>query len=190
VVSAELRTFFAATAGVAGALVGLLFVAISVVQERLTAPDAAQAHRVRAAAALSAFLNALSVSLFALIPSIHIGWPTLIVALVGLGFIAASLASLVRVRQSQPGELREALFLAGLAIVFALQLVFGLRAISHPHSVDPVNTIAVLVIVCFLVGIARAWELIGGPAISVGSELRAIFRARRPNGNDDPTVTR
>jgi hypothetical protein len=124
VTPAGFHDFFAASAGVAGALIGLLFVAISVAHERLTAPGAAQAHRVRAAAALTAFVNALAVSLFALVPGTLIGGTALSVA---------------------------------------------------------------LVIVCFLIGISRSWELIGGPSIGLRRELTAIVRERGEEGSDEPT---
>ncbi len=176
---------FLASAGVAGTLIGLLFVAISVAHERLTATDSAQAHRVRASAALYAFTNALSVSLFALVSGIEIGWPALIVSILGLLFVVASLLSLLRVRGSQPDELRDAFFLLGLVATFAVQFVAGWMAIRHRHDSDPVQTLAILVIVCFLIGISRSWELIGGPSIGLRHEIGAIARAR-PSGVSAP----
>jgi hypothetical protein len=122
----DVRDFFLGSAGVAGALIGLLFVAISVAGGRLAREEAAaQSYRVRASAALSAFTNALAVSLFALIPGHKIG-PT------------------------------------------ALAVGFG-----------------GLVVVCFLIGIARAWELIGGPSFSFTHELRSLVRDHQ-TGSDDP----
>ena len=181
------HTFFEATASVAGALIGLLFVAISVAHERLTAPAAAQAHRVRASAALTAFVNALTVSLFALVPGKEIGPTALSVALIGLVFIVASLMSLLRVRRSQPGELRDALFLVGLVITFGLELLFAIRVVRHPLKAGGVQGIAILVIVCFLLGIARSWELIGGPSIGLRSEVTAIIRRHGEEANEEPT---
>jgi hypothetical protein len=173
------ETFFAASAGVAGALIGLLFVAISVAQERLTSENANQAHRVRASAALTSFANALAVALFGLVPGVGLRGPALVVGVLGLLFVAASLLMLFRVRKSHPVPPRDVLFLAGLVAVFGLQLYFALRLISTAGDLGAARGIAVLVIVCFLVGIARAWELVGGPAIGLGQELMAIVRARR-----------
>ncbi len=172
----DFHDFFVAAAGVAGALVGLLFVAVSVTQERLAKEGESQIHRVRASAALTSFSNALAVSLFALIPGIGVGWTSAVVAILGMVFIAASLLSLIRLRAQHGSPPRDALFLAGQAVTLVIQLVAGISAIHSPDSTGDVRAIAIVVIVSFFIGVARAWELIGGPEIGLLHELRLLGR--------------
>ena len=173
----SIRDFFVASGSAAGALIGLLFVVLSVVSERIARAKAgAQLHRARASAALTAFTNALVVSLFALIPGHKIGPAAAGVAVLGLTFVVAVLLSLIRLRQMRWDTLRDALFLFVLAATLVIQLIEGAAVIAQPGDSSGVNTIAVLVIVCFLIGIARSWELIGGPSIGIGEEVSALVR--------------
>jgi hypothetical protein len=194
VVPEEIHDFFLAGGGIAGALIGLLFVAISVSAERLAQQDHdAQLHRVRASAALTAFLNALVISLFALIPGRKIGLTAVIVGVLGLAFVAAALLSLWRVRYARWATARDAVFLFGLVVVFVIQVITGVQIIVQPADSGNVNTVAALVIVCFLLGIARAWELIGGPSIGLTREVTTLIgehnheAAGREDGQPPPS---
>ncbi len=186
VVPESIHDFFLASGGAAAALVGLLFVAISVASERLSRHEtSAQIHRIRAGAAFTAFTNALAVSLFALIPGQKIGPAALVVAIAGLVFVLAALLSLVRLRQALRNSFRDALFLIGLVAAFVVQLIEAASVIIHPANAGAVNTIAILVVACFLIGVARAWELIGGPSIGIAEEVTALVRSHRHAADDD-----
>jgi TRAP-type C4-dicarboxylate transport system permease large subunit len=174
----NVHDFFVACASVAGALIGLLFVAISVASDRLAREEApAQVHRIRAAAALSAFTNALAVSLFALIPGQKIGPTAVATACAGIVFVVAALLSLVRRHQVRRRVLIDVLFLFGLLTTLVVQLVNGADVLARPSDSGAVYTIASMVVICFLIGIARAWELIGGPSIGITREVTALMRA-------------
>ena len=168
---ASAQEFFAVSAGVAGALIGLLFVAISVAPERVLGPEAQEVHAVRAAASLTAFVNALAVSLFSLIPGLGSGGVASAVSIVGLLFMVGALLRLIPLARAGEIHWRELSFLAGLLVVFVIQLLTALKLDGNERDHDAQQTICILVAICFLLGIARAWELVGGPRVSIFNVL-------------------
>lgn len=157
--------FFVASAGVAGALIGLLFVALSVAREPEDRGDR-YAHRFRGASALTSFLNALTISLFLLVPDMDAGWPVLVVGLVGLGFLLRAIRELRAARRSHRPTWQDVSAILGLGVVFGFQIAAGAQLLSDRHDDGPIETVAILVIVSYIIGISRAWEMIGGPRMS------------------------
>src|SRR6201995_5975030 len=160
--------FFVASASVAGALIGLLFVAISVAPERVLGPEASEVHGVRATATLTAFSNALTVSLLSLIPGFHVGGSATALAIVGLVFIARTLLGVTPAWRAGRFKLRDLSFLVGQFVVFVVQLLAAIGLDRHEDNRGDLQTICTLVVVCFLIGIERAWELVGGPHFHLG----------------------
>lgn len=176
----NIHEFFMTSGGAAGALIGLLFVAISVSSARLEQHSVdAQLHRIRASASLTAFTNALAVSLFSLIPGHKIGPTAFVVAALGLIFVLASLVSLMRRKALRWRTARDAGFILGLTVVLVVQLYEGISVWMHPGDSGSVDTIAILVVICFFIGVTRAWELIRGPEIGLVQELSAYFGSER-----------
>ena len=73
--------------------------------------------------------------------------------------------------------------------MFVIQLVEAVLIVTSSSNPDAVDTIAILVIVCFLIGIARSWELVGGPSFGIAHEVTALVRSHgtEPPGEEPPT---
>jgi len=155
------RELFAATATSAAALTGLLFVALSVTQQGRAARLPPVIHQVRAAAALLAFNNALAVSLFSLVPGTGVGYPATVLGLVGIFFVAAGMRSIYVSDSLRRMKFRQLELMALLLLIFGTELVCGIGAIGHPGHSTFEQFIGYALVTSLIVGIARAWELVG-----------------------------
>jgi hypothetical protein len=75
--------------------------------------------------------------------------------------------------------------------VFVIQMIEGIGLIADPANSGNVNTIAILVVCCFFIGIARSWQLVGGPSIGIWREASALVRDRHHTeepGDEQPSV--
>jgi hypothetical protein len=183
--TASAQQFFTTSAEVAGALIGLLFVAISVSPERILGPDASEIHSMRAAATLTAFTNALAVGLFGLVPGFHVGGTATVVAILGLLFVAGAVMRLLPGLRAKRVAWTDFGFLLSLAVVFAIQLLAGLGLDHNERDAGDLQTVCVLVVVCFLLGIGRAWELVGGRSARISHLLIERLRAHQPPPEPD-----
>lgn len=185
--------FFLASAGAAGALVGLLFVAISVASEPVVGTDASVVQQTRASTALLAFVSPLVLALVALIPGSNIGYVAVIYGVTGLVFTAAAARRLLRAhrRESDRGHLwasvKTARQLAGLAAVMVLELWGGAHLIAAPHASASLDTVATAMIVSVAAGIDRAWAMVGGRQDSLRTHLGDLFA---PADDHDPASLR
>jgi hypothetical protein len=183
-VPSSFSAFFAASAGVAGALIGLLFVAISVApgvsgrQQRVELD-------IRAGVAFSALTDALVVALFALIPGLSLATPTMSVA--ATGFASCVALGIVLMRAEGITRRRpQVRLLAIQSLAFIYQFAVGLQLSGQPGQQSNIRTLAILTVVFFLVGIARAWELIGARDTGLFHAVRDAIHERSASAQGPP----
>lgn len=155
----EFEGFFTAAAGVGGALVGLLFVAISVSPERSDHGGDA-GFEARAGATLSVLVATLLVSLFALVPGLSLGGPIALVAGASIITCITLLVLLWRDHGARRRRSRFALIVIQIAL-FGYLLGLGLALRDRPTEPGLYRSLCVLLVIFFVIGISRAWELLG-----------------------------
>ncbi len=189
-VPADFANFFLATAGAGGALIGLLFVAISINPERTFSADAPMERQAVAGSAFTALVNAFFVSTAALIPGESLGPVAIALSITGLLNTLRVGIQLVRyqLRLPRDGARNLALRIARSAtivlislVLYTFQLTNALDLTLHPATTGDVYAICSLILAIYGVGLTRAWELLGAPRAGFLSFLNplASFRTAR-----------
>ena len=179
-VTGTYRELFVAVAGAAGALTGLLFVALSVAPRPRMAQHPDVIRQVRAAAALVAFTNALAVSLFGLVPHNLIGYPAAVAGAVGLLFTLGGLRSILADPVARPRVRSQIGLILLLLAAFGVEIVAGTIAAANPHEKVPIDVIGNVLVASLLIGVARSWELVGDRDTGISALHRRADRARAP----------
>lgn len=146
--------YLGAVATAAAALIGLLFVAVSVRDDTIFGPNAVPGGEALAITAFIGLVNSFVVSLLGLIPKTNIGEPAVVMAVI-------SIVSTVRLyRRLHAG--RNPLVLAVTLLAYAAQIGYGVLLIIHPHDSDQVINLSFLIFVTLVVSLQRAWSLLKG----------------------------
>jgi hypothetical protein len=165
-----------AAATVAGSLIGLLFVAVTLRYDRILGGTAPHRNRAVAGSAFTALANALAVSLWALIPSVNIGVPGTAAALV-------CLSATVRTHRGPQGRSASSRVLFALSsAVYLYQLGASLFVLEHPGNLQVVYSFAYIVFAALAAALSRSWQLLQdeGPAVpATGALPPGARRARR-----------
>jgi len=176
------RDLFVAIAGSAATLTGLLFVALSVTPRRGAALGPAVILQVRTSAALLTFNNALAVSLFGLVPATNAGIPAVVLGVIGITFSAAAVRSIRSSGSAARQQLFQLELIALLLAIFGTELVSGIVVIANPRSSGAVQVISYALIASLIVGISRAWELIGDRDTGLAASI-AVLLGHRPRSD-------
>jgi hypothetical protein len=177
--ASSFREFFVVIAESAATLIGLLFVAVTVVRGR-NVDESKPIGEFRAAASLLAFTNALVVSLYGLVPGNDLGYPAFIMGVIGILFAAAGVRATLREPVRRQRRLHQVLLILALLAVFGFQIFYGLQLIHNATARDPLEIIGDVLIASLLIGIGRAWELVGTWDASMFASLRYLI------GRDEP----
>lgn len=181
-VTGTTREFLAATAGAAGALTGLLFVALSVTLRQRQASLPPVILQVRSAAAMLAFSNGLAVSLFSLVPGTNAGYPSAVLGIIGILFTAAAVRSILSSHAASRDQVRQLELISLLLAIFGTELVAGIAALAKPNSSTPVEVIGYALVASLLMGIGRAWELVSDRETGVLSSI-AVLAGHMPDNH-------
>jgi hypothetical protein len=188
-VPAPYITFLLASAGASAALVGLLFVAISVAPDRVFGRKAVAQHQTEALSAFTALVNAFLISLGGLDPGINIGTLALVMGLLALSQTLALLRLWPSWRHEQRMVRGLILFVVS-AGAYGYEIWTAQYLIRTPKDTNALDTLLGLLLGAYAIGLVRAWELLGGPGwLGLTGALGAVLRPPTAGDGAHSTVS-
>ncbi|MCW2549879.1 MAG: hypothetical protein JWN96_4339 [Mycobacterium sp.] len=182
-ISGEYRDFFIAVAGATGALIGLLFVAVTIAPERALQEETRLDFRSRASSALILFTNALTLSLVALVPGVTIGWWAIAFAVGVIAFAAATARLILEAGLRGSERWRSMTLVVALIGIAGVEAYGGIEQVRDSNGTNGLTTLDYVLVAMLVVGIARAWQLVGLRDTGLISSLRTLAgRGDEPGG--------
>ncbi len=180
-------TYFATIAGAGAALVGLLFIAISIAPESTVRPGAPLERQAMAGSCFIALCNPFLISLIALIPNLSID----AVGVTALTLSAAGLLNtftlgwfLLREPSAWRSSIRKAAFMLLSLGLYGGQFYVGLLLTHAPNSAAPITALATLQVGHNVFGLSRSWDLLGAHRYRLQDLLKPEHGAE--NGQTSP----
>jgi hypothetical protein len=162
VIPAADSNFLIASTQASAALIGLLFVSVSIAPERVFGRQAEAGRQALALSAFTALANAFFVSFSGLIPNLSFGVFVVIAGGVAASQTLALLALLPNWRHERTLVRSLGLFAISAAI-YGYEIAIGVRLIFAPTDVGALTVLLELLLGTYSIGLARAWQLLGAP---------------------------
>ncbi len=174
----DFQPFFTASVAASAALIGLLFVSVSIAPERVFGPAAEATRQAQALSAFTALANIFFISMASLIPNSPFGIVMTIIALPAVLQTLLLLRLIPHWREAHIVWRGLFLFLVSAAI-YTYEIVLGIELWqSFGKNLDALVNVLFVMLGAYAVGLGRAWELLGAPRQGVVSTVMDILGER------------
>lgn len=159
---AAYSNFLVASTQASAALIGLLFVSVSIQLERVFGPQAEAERQALALSSFTALANVFFISFGSLIPTLPIGLLVVIAGAVCASQTLALLGLFPKWRRERT-LIRSLGLFAISAAIYGYEIAIGVRLISTPTDTGALTALLQLLLGGYTIGLARAWQLLGAP---------------------------
>ncbi len=176
----EYANFFIAATGAGGALIGLLFVAVSIVPERTVKASAPVESRAVSSSTFVALFNTFFISLAAVLPHWNISYIVFFVSLIGVLDSLSYAWNMLRPWPSWQNVLRRIWLTLGSLFLYTYELVIAIQLLTSPADASLVLTLGKIIFGMYVVALLRAWDLLGAQrATSIGGWLNPLYEVNK-----------
>jgi hypothetical protein len=117
-----------------------------------------------------------------------VGYPATVLGVIGLFFTAAGMRSIIASESTRPHRRRQVGLFVLLVLIFGTELISGIAVIANPRQATWLQIIGYALVTSLIVGIERAWELVGDRETSLFASI-AVLAGRTPSPDGAETST-
>lgn len=151
--------YFTALATAGAALIGLLFLAVTLRDDSIFGKSGRPGGEALAVTAFAGLVDSFTVSLLAIIPDANIGIAAIVLAVL-------SLVSAIRLNNRLHAARNGVVFVITL-LAYLAQLYYGIALLISPHDSGDVKNLAYILFAAMAVSLSRAWSLLRGKHLAM-----------------------